>query len=56
MITLVDMCTGRGRYVSRPSDLSLIKVLQKQSMSLQEGLGWMADKVQWTAVKVLVAV
>ena len=45
-----------ARYVSRPSDLSCIKVQQMQRMSTQEGLGWLADKVQWTAVQVLVAV
>jgi len=36
MSFLVEICIGRGRYVSRPSDLSLIKVLQKQSMTLQD--------------------
>ncbi len=56
MSFLVEICIGRGRYVSRPSDLSLIKVLQKQSMTLQEGLGWLADKKEWTTLKVLVAI
>ena len=34
---------GMGRCVSQPSDHGLIEVMQKQGMSLQEGLGWLAD-------------
>ena len=27
-----------------------------QNISLQEGLGWLADKEEWTGLKVLVAI